>query len=175
MISKIALSSIEVWSKFNKLIYIYDVYLFVLLLLFFRLRRKVVEFLGFLPTQVSSIFSRLSRVFCRGFSWPPSVSCRYASKKCVNFPWCHSCDVFVTVLFIRLRWSSIKRSGLLVICVLLGSLLLRTEWLFLYCLQLIIMLKVIKCINIRGLEKKLMGLIIHSKYFHNSDWLKAQV
>ena len=51
------------------------------------------------------------------------------------------CDVFFTILFFRLSWSSIKRSGLLrhnkpemllvVICVLLGSLLLRTECSFL--------------------------------------------
>ena len=52
------------------------------------------------------------------------------------------CDVFFTILFFRLSWSSIKRSGLLrhnkpemllvVICVLLGSLLLRTEIEILY-------------------------------------------
>ena len=51
-------------------------------------------------------------------------------------------DVFFTILFFRLSWSSIKRSGLLrhnkpemllvVICVLLGSLLLRTEIEILY-------------------------------------------
>ena len=51
-------------------------------------------------------------------------------------------DVFFTILFFRLSWSSIKRSGLLrhnkpemllvVICVLLGCLLLRTEIEILY-------------------------------------------
>ena len=68
--------------------------------------------------------------FCRGFSWPPSVSSRYVSKTPLIFLDVF-CDVF-TIVFFRLSWSSIKRSGLLhnkpemllaVICVLLGSLL----------------------------------------------------
>ena len=51
-------------------------------------------------------------------------------------------DVFITILFFRLSWTSIKRSGLLrhnksemllvVTCVLLGSLLLRAEIKILY-------------------------------------------
>ena len=68
----------------------------------------------------------------RSFSWPESVSCRYVSKTPLFF--CDVfCDVFFTILFFRLSWSSIKRSGLLrhnkpemllvVICMLLGSLL----------------------------------------------------
>ena len=74
--------------------------------------------------------------FCRGFSWPLSVSCRYASKTLLFFLDVF-CDVFFTILFFKLSWSSTKHSGLLrhnkpemllvVICVLLGSLLLRTE------------------------------------------------
>ena len=106
----------------------------------FDLRFVSTSFLGLVPTQVSSIFSRLSRVFCRDFSWPPSVSWRYVSKTLLIFLDVF-CDVFFTILFFRLRWSSIKRSGLLrhnkpemllvVICVLLGSLLLRTECSFL--------------------------------------------
>ena len=73
------------------------------------------------------VFPVSREFFCRGFSWPPSVSCRYVSKTPFIFP---------DVLF-RLSWSSIKRNGLLrhnkpemllvVICVLLGCLLLRTE------------------------------------------------
>ena len=38
---------------------------------------KVVEVLGLVPTQVSLFFPPSSRVFCRGFSRLPSVSCRY--------------------------------------------------------------------------------------------------
>ena len=70
--------------------------------------------------------------FCRGFSWPPSVSCKYVSKTPLIF-----LDVFFTILFFRFSWSSIKRGSLprhnkpemllVVICVLLGNLLLRTE------------------------------------------------
>ena len=73
--------------------------------------------------------------FCRGFSWPPSVSSRYVSKTPLIFLDVF-CDVFFTILFFRFSWSSVKRSCLLrhnkpemslvVICVL-GSLLLRTE------------------------------------------------
>ena len=60
------------------------------------------------------------------------VSCRYVSKTPLIF-----LDVFFTILFFRLSWSSIKHSGLLrhnkpemllvVMCLLLGSLMLRTE------------------------------------------------
>ena len=110
---------------------------FRLFLLFFRLRKKVMEFFG-LGSQPGFLyfFPRLSRVFLQGFSQPPSVSSRYVSKTPLIFLDLF-CDVFFTILFFRLSWSSIKRSGLLrhndpemllaVICVFLGSLLLRTE------------------------------------------------
>ena len=58
----------------------YDVYIFVYYCYFFGFVGRSWSFLGSVPTQVSSIFPRLSRFFCRGFSWPPSVSCRYVSK-----------------------------------------------------------------------------------------------
>ena len=65
-------------------------------------------FFGFVPTQVSSIFSHLSRgFFCGGFSWPLSVSCSYVSKNPLIFLDVF-CDVFLTILFFRLSWSSIK-------------------------------------------------------------------
>ena len=80
------------------------------------------------------VFPVSREFFCRGFSWPPSVS--YPKLRVIFL------DVFFTILFFRLSWSSIKRSGLLrhnkpemllvVICVLLGSLLLRTEIEILY-------------------------------------------
>ena len=94
-------------------LYIYDVYIFSLLLLFFRLRRKVVEFfgLGSYPGSLH-VFPVSREFFCRGFSWPPSVSCRYVSKTPLIFLDVF-CDVFFSVLFFRLSWSSIKRSGLL--------------------------------------------------------------
>ena len=97
------------------------------------------SFLAWFLPRFPLFFSRLSRVFCRGFFWPPSVqsvSCRCVSKTPLIFLDVF-CDVFLTILFFRLSWSSIKRSALLrhnkpemllvVICVLLGSLLLRTE------------------------------------------------
>ena len=56
------------------------------------------SFLGLVPTQVSSIFSRLSRIFCRGFSWRQIVSCRYVSKTPLIF-----LDVFFTILFFYAR------------------------------------------------------------------------
>ena len=81
-------------------------------------------------------FPSLAGFFVGVFSWSLSVSCRYVSKTPLSFLDVF-CDVFFTILFFRLRWSSIKRSGLLwhnkpdmllvVICVLLGSLLLRTD------------------------------------------------
>ena len=37
--------------------------------------------------------------FCRGFSWPPSVSCRYVSKTPLIFLDVF-CDVFFTILFL---------------------------------------------------------------------------
>ena len=87
------------------------------------------------------VFPVSREFFCRGFSWPPSVSCRYVSKTPLIVLDVF-CDVFFTILVFKLRWSSIKRSGLLrhnkpemllvVICVLLGSLLLRTEIEILY-------------------------------------------
>ena len=111
---------------------------FRLFLLFFRLRRKVMEFfgLGSYPGFLYFCFPVLAGFFCRGFSWPPSVSRRYVSKTPLIFLDV-SCDVFFTILFFSLSWSSIKRSGLLrhnkpekllaVICVFLGSPVLRTE------------------------------------------------
>ena len=66
------------------------------LLLFFRPRRKVVEFLGFVLTQVSSIFPTFSRFFWRVLWWPPSVSCRYVSKTPFIF-----LDVLFAILFFR--------------------------------------------------------------------------
>ena len=115
---------------------IYDVYISVYYSYFFGFVGRSWSFLGLLPIQVSLIFSRLSWVFCRGFSWPPSVSCRYVSKTPLIFIDVF-CDEFFTILLLRVSWSSIKRSGLLrhnkqemllvVIWVLLGSLLLRTE------------------------------------------------
>ena len=83
------------------------------------------------------VFPVSREFFCRGFSWPPSALVDTYPKLRVIF-----LDVFFTILFFRLSWSSIKRSGLLrhnkpemllvVICVLLGSLLLRTEIEILY-------------------------------------------
>ena len=73
------------------------------LLLFFRPLRKVVEFLGFVLTQVSSIFPTFSRFFCRVLWWPPSVSCRYVSKTPFIF-----LDVLFAILFFRFSWASNK-------------------------------------------------------------------
>ena len=95
------------------------------------------SFLAWFLTGFPLFFFPVSRgFFCRGFSWPPSVSCRYVSKTPLIFLDVF-CGVLFTVLFFRLSCSSIKFSGLLrhnkpemllvVICVLLGSLLLRTE------------------------------------------------
>ena len=122
-------------------LYIYDIYIFVYYCYFFRLRRKVVEFFGLGSYPEFLYFFPVSRgFFCRGFSWPPSVSCRYLSKTPLIVLDVF-CAVFFTILVFRLRWSSIKRSGLLrhnkpemllvVICVLLGSLLSKTECSFL--------------------------------------------
>ena len=124
----------------NLSIYLWCIY-FRILLLCFRLGRKVVEFFGLGSFPGFLYFIPLSRgFFCRGFSWPPSVSYRYVSKTPLTFLDVF-CDAFFTELFFRLSWSWIKRSGLLrhnkpemlivVICVLLGSLLLRTEFSFL--------------------------------------------
>ena len=63
----------------------------------FRPRRKVVEFLGFVLTQVSSISPTFSRFFCRVLWWPPSVSCGYVSKT----PFIFHLDVLFAILFFR--------------------------------------------------------------------------
>ena len=128
----------------KKLNYIY-IYIFRLLLLslstllivfFFGFVGRSWSFWAWFLQRFPLFFSPFSRVFCRGFSWPPSVSCRYVPKTPLIFPDV-VCDVFFTIPFFTLSWSSIKRSDLLrhnkpevllgVICVL-GNLLLRTEW-----------------------------------------------
>ena len=112
-------------------LYIYDV------LLFFRLRRKVVEFFGLGSYPGFLYFVPVPRGFYVGVFPGLRVSLvdTYPKLRVIFL------DVFFTILFFRLSWSSIKRSGLLrhnkpemllvVICVLLGSLLLRTECSFL--------------------------------------------
>ena len=120
-------------------LYIYDVYIFVYYCYVSGLVGRSWFWARFRP-GFPLFYPLLSRVLCRGFSWPPSVSCRYVSKTPLIFLDVF-CDVFFTILFFRLSWSWIKRSGLLrhnkpemlivVICVLLGSLLLRTECSFL--------------------------------------------
>ena len=52
-------------------------YLSFITIFFGLVGSKVVEVLGLVPTQVSLFFPPSSRVFCRGFSRLPSVSCRY--------------------------------------------------------------------------------------------------
>ena len=93
------------------------------------------SFLGLVPTQVHSMFFPSLASFFVGVFPGLRVSLvdTYPKLRVIFL------DVFFTILFFRLSWSSIKRSGLLrhnkpemllvVICVLLGSLLLRTEWL----------------------------------------------
>ena len=117
---------------------IYMMYIFSFIIVIFSASQegRGVFWAWFLP--ISSICSRLSRVFLQGF-FLASECCRYVSKTPLIFLDVF-CDEFFTILFFRLLWSSIKRSGLLrhnkpeirnqklvVICVLLGSLLLRTE------------------------------------------------
>ena len=125
----------------NLSIYLWCIY-FRLLSLFFRLRRKVVEFFGLGSYPRFLYFSpSLAGFFCRGFSRPPSVSCRYVSKTPLIFLDVF-CDVFFSVLFFRLSWSSIKRSGLLrhnkpemllaVICVVVKPVVKNRIFLFTY-------------------------------------------
>ena len=92
------------------------------------------EFFGLVPNRVSPIFffPSLAGFFVGVFpGLRVSLVDTYPKLRVIFL------DVFFTILFFRLSWSSIKRSGLLrhnkpemllvVICVLLGSLLLRTE------------------------------------------------
>ena len=141
MISKIALNSIEVWSRFNEFIYIYDVYIFVYYCYFFGFVGRSWSLLGLVPTHFLYLFPSLASFFVGVFpGLRVSLVDTYPKLRVIFL------DVFFTILFFRLSWSSIKRSGLLrynkpemllvVICVLLGSLLLRTE---LLCLRQLLM------------------------------------
>ena len=129
-------------------LYIYDVYIFVYYCYFFGFVGRSWSFLGLVPTQVSSIFSpSLAGFFCRGFSRPPSVSCRYVSKTPLIFLDVF-CDVFFSVLFFRLSWSSIKRSGLLRHN--------KPE-----------MLLVVICVVVKPVVKSRMFLFTHVRWRHN--------